>query len=260
MSIGGKLQGSDPGGLELRYEITTEPIKGSVELQEDGSFVYTPAEGKKGRDYFGFTVTNSDGISSQEATVIIRIQKQKTTVSYSDMRGSGSEYAAVLLAEKGIYTGACTGGTYLFVPEEEVSRAEFLAMCMQLGDEKLISGVMTTGFADDETIPVWAKTYVSTALMQGYINGYSENGRAVFRAQNGVTLSEASVMLSEVLGLSNVVSVSQYDEETVPVWAASQTASLASRGLIELTMDSSKVLTRTECADILARAIEYLSE
>ena len=47
----------------------------TISLNEDGSFVYTPRENKKGRDYFGYKAIDPEGNVSQEATVIIRIQK-----------------------------------------------------------------------------------------------------------------------------------------------------------------------------------------
>ena len=74
-------------------------------LTDDGTFVYTPADGKRGRDYFGFRAADSSGRESQEATVIIAIKKQKPDVTYSDMAGRAEEYAAVLLAEQGVCVG-----------------------------------------------------------------------------------------------------------------------------------------------------------
>lgn len=71
----GKLSACDEDGDRLFYEITTEPVKGSIVLSEDGSFIYTPRENKKGRDYFGYKAYDAEGNYSQEATVIIRIQK-----------------------------------------------------------------------------------------------------------------------------------------------------------------------------------------
>ena len=71
----GKLTASDEDSGELFYEITTQPVKGEIALNEDGSFVYTPGENKKGRDYFGYKAIDPDGNYSQEATVIIRINK-----------------------------------------------------------------------------------------------------------------------------------------------------------------------------------------
>lgn len=71
----GQLTASDEDSGELFYEITTQPVKGEIALNEDGSFVYTPRENKKGRDYFGYKAIDPDGNYSQEATVIIRIKK-----------------------------------------------------------------------------------------------------------------------------------------------------------------------------------------
>ena len=79
VSVGGRLSAVDPDGDVLSYEITTKPAKGTVELSEDGSFVYTPDDGKKGRDYFGYKAVDSQGNYSQEATVIIKITKQKSS-------------------------------------------------------------------------------------------------------------------------------------------------------------------------------------
>ena len=81
-SVGGTLSASAPDGSPLTFRITTEPIKGTVTLTDDGTFVYTPADGKRGRDYFGFRAADSSGRESQEATVIIAIKKQKPDVTY----------------------------------------------------------------------------------------------------------------------------------------------------------------------------------
>lgn len=81
-ALAGRLTASDPQGDPLIFFVATEPVKGTLVLREDGSFVYTPGPGKKGRDYFGYRVTDPEGNRSQEATVIIRIQKLDTKSSY----------------------------------------------------------------------------------------------------------------------------------------------------------------------------------
>ena len=151
-SVGGTLSASAPDGSPLTFRITTEPIKGTVTLTDDGTFVYTPADGKRGRDYFGFRAADSSGRESQEATVIIAIKKQKPDVTYSDMAGRAEEYAAVLLAEQGVCVGRQVGGQYLFDPDSNVPRGEFLAMCMHLTGTEMLQGVLSTGFGDDAQI------------------------------------------------------------------------------------------------------------
>ena len=73
--VEGKLSARDPDGDIVCFEITTCPVKGSIELKGDGVIVYTPHRDKKGRDYFGYRARDAAGNLSQEATAIIRIEK-----------------------------------------------------------------------------------------------------------------------------------------------------------------------------------------
>ncbi|MFB0919729.1 MAG: Ig-like domain-containing protein, partial [Oscillospiraceae bacterium] len=99
------MKATDPDGEVLKFVITTSPIKGEIVIRENGSFVYTPNEGKRGRDYFGFKAYDNEGNASAEATVIIRIEKQKTKIAYSDMNGNGAHCAAIALAENNVFVG-----------------------------------------------------------------------------------------------------------------------------------------------------------
>lgn len=255
VSIGGQLAAVDPDGDPVTFHLTTEPIKGTVEIQENGEFVYTPNEGKRGRDYFGYKAVDSNGNESQEATVIISIKKQKTAVTYSDMTGRAEEYAAVLLAEEGLCTGQCIGGTYLFDPDSAITRSEFLALCMELTGEPVLEGVMTTGFGDDAEIPAWSKSYVSTALMNGNIQGYSNGEAMVFDAQRGITRAEAAVMLDSLV---QTTPVTVQESDAVPTWACQAVANLSSCDVYPNGSDSAATLTRADAAQMLVNAIAVL--
>jgi len=63
VSVGSQLSAAVPEGTTLSYQITTEPSKGSVTVEENGHFVYTPDEGRRGRDYFGYKAFDEAGIS-----------------------------------------------------------------------------------------------------------------------------------------------------------------------------------------------------
>lgn len=93
------------------------------------------------------------GARSQEATVIIKIEKQKTQTTYADMAGHPSAYAATALAENGIFTTEMVGGAYVFSPERYVTRGEFLSMCMTLSGDELLSGVAATGLPTTPRLP-----------------------------------------------------------------------------------------------------------
>lgn len=250
VSVGGKLSAYDPDGGALSFEISTQPVKGKIELSEDGSFVYTPAENKKGRDYFGYRATDEQGNSSQEATVIIKIEKQKKAVFYPELHGTADEYAATALSEAGIFTGEQLCGVYSFDADREVRRGEFLSMCMALSGEPIVSSVMSTKYNDDSSIPGWMKPYVATASIMG-IEPMSAGSS--FVPDEVITRQEAAVMLDSVLGLSPVSYISL--DESMDGELAQACANLQACGIFDgaATADT---LTRREAAHMLVNALD----
>lgn len=256
VSVGGILTATGGQG-DITFEITTEPSKGCVDLNEDGHFVYTPNDGKKGKDYFGFKATDSEGNSSREATVLVRLLKQKTKVCYADMKNDGAEYAAVYLAEKGIFVGQCMGGKYVFSPDEPVTREEFLAMCMEAAGTSVLTGVSVTGFADDNSISVWAKPYAGTALKYGLISGYTDDMGTVFNGSQYISLAEASVILDKAMELTDAVATWSSYNDLVPVWASQAVANVAANDILPYGVSVSAVeLTRAQAAEMLLAAVE----
>ena len=257
VSVGGQLTAHDPDGDELTFEIVTQPMKGTVRLSPNGAFVYTPEEGKRGKDYFGFRATDSAGNTSQEGTVIIKLIKQKSKVTYSDLTGSGSEYAAIVLTENGVFTGEYVGDDYVFNPDTEVTRGEFLSMCMTAAGCDLLKGVSSTGFRDDGDIGLWLKPYVATALMNGYIQGQPGVSGATFDPAETITLREACVTLNSVLGVTDVVSAAAYvgEANSRESWAQA-VANLTACGVMTRSWeDVETTLTRAGAAELLANAI-----
>ena len=257
VSFGGQLSALDPDGDTLSFEITTQPVKGSIELCDDGSFVYCPEDGKKGKDYFGYKAVDSEGNYSQEATVIIKIVKQKTAVTYADMAGNGSYCSAIKLAECGAYVGSQMGGKYYFEPRETVSRGEFVNMCLDITGTDLLNGVISTGFTDDGDIPAWEKSGVSTAVKCGIVKGYSREDGVFFDADAEISRAEAMVMLNRSLQLADV---SCDDSSDVPAFAAQAAANLAACDVISSTAAASSPLTRAEAADMLANALAIIDK
>ncbi len=257
VAVGGRLTVADSGSEVVGFEVTTAPGKGSVELGDDGCFVYTPDEGKKGKDYFGYKAIDAEGHYSQEATVIITIRKQKTRVTYADMAEHPAAWAAVTLAEEGIFTGENLAGKYVFRPDEPVSRGQFLTMCMLAADTPLMRDVSRTGFADDEAISAWAKPYVGTALSLGFIKGYDSEEGVVFSPDEAISATEAAVMLDNILSLTEAVAVWYSYDELLPDWAVQSAANLSASDIIPESvslLDDS--LTRAEAAEMICKAME----
>ena len=257
VSVGGQLAAVDPEGDSFTFELTTKPAKGSVELTEDGRFVYTPDANRKGRDYFGYRAVDETGARSQEATVIINIEKQKTRTTYADMAGHPAAYAATRLAECGVFTAESVGGVSVFSPERQVTRAEFLSMCLALTDSELLQGVAATGFADDAEIDAWAKPVVATALMEGVVSGYSVPGGAVFAPDDAITTQEAAVMLDNALDTTSAAA-STAISEAASAWAAEACANLSACGVLTDGEAFQTPLTRADAAEMLIRALDVL--
>ncbi|QEN12094.1 Ig-like domain-containing protein [Mycolicibacterium sp. ELW1] len=55
---------SHPGGDSMTAVVSTAPSHGSLTLNTDGSFVYTPAAGYSGADSFSYTVTDTKGANA----------------------------------------------------------------------------------------------------------------------------------------------------------------------------------------------------
>jgi hypothetical protein len=262
ISVHGRFAAVDPDGDMVTFEISDVPKKGSVEADIDGSFIYTPGENKKGQDSFSYIAIDASGNISNKATVTISINKQSTKITYSDMTDNGSHYAALVLAEKGILIGEKLGNEYFFRPENVVTRGEFIAMCLQLCDAETLDGITRTGFSDDDSIPMWAKPYVSTALMSGLITGFKDDeGRLVFASEQPITFCEAAVALNNILKISDVVTVAAIEQETCPVWSYQAEVNLAACDIMPaMGTECGTAVTRAAAADMLVAAMNLIKE
>ena len=243
------LRVSDPDGDALTVTIVKEPKRGTLEVGENGTVTYTPEENKVGKDSFTYTVTDTAGNTSEEATVRIQIKKPSDKATYQDMDGDPAQLAAVWLRESGIYSGKTVAGELLFCPEESVSRGEFIAMCVALTQQQ--PELLETGLIDGDDTPLWLQPYVSTALKCGYISGVpTENGLALL-ADQPIRQGEAAVMLSRLLELSESETVmADRDAAALPAWVSGAVQATAEAGLKDLS-DVSAPLTRRDAALLL---------
>ena len=251
ISVGGRLKAFDPEGEEVHFRITTEPKKGTLTLGEGGEFVYTPADGKRGRDYFGYCASDPNGNVSQEATVVITIRKAGKGAGYADTAGLSCEYAACVLAEKGLFTGRCVCGQYLFEPEEAVTCGEFLTLCMETAGIAPAEPALSaeTGAASS---PAWVQQYIDAAEAEGCPVPTFDEGP--FDADAPVTLGAAAQTLSAALRVTPLASASVSSAEERAI------EELIACGILPIGMDAEKSLTRGQAAELLLNALHLLDE
>ncbi len=261
VAIASRFAAVDPEGDLVTFQVVDSPARGQVTLDENdpAAFWYTPYEGKKGKDSFTYVAIDDKGNQSEPATVKVTIEKQKTTVSYSDLDGSPAQYSALRLAEAGVYTGRKVGDLYCFDPDASVTREEFLTMAMTAAGAAPLENVSLTGFYDDSGISAWAKGYVSAALIQGAVQGsYNEAGQVVFNAGDSVTCAQAAVIIDRLLAMGDVPSSAAFSAETAPAWAYQSVVNMEAVSVLPSSANLSHPLTRAEAAEMLSAMLDVL--
>lgn len=242
----GKLTGSDPENAELTYQLAEKPQRGTVKLESDGTYLYTPDKNKVGEDSFTFTVTDEAGNVSSPAAVKIKILKPSEAMTFTDMAGSRDSYEAMWLCETGLSGGRSIAGNLCFCPNESVSRAEFLVMAMDLQDISLNEKLTNSGFSDASCVPAWMQTYLAGAMQHGFVTGEVREEGLMFRPNDAITGREAAVLLQNLLKLPVSAAAVEPDD---PDWAAASLQALSESGIF---IDSpEKALTRAQTARLL---------
>ena len=248
----GVLSASDPEGDTLTYQLVKEPKRGTVDIAPDGSFTYTPAQNKVGKDVFTYTATDSAGNVSNVANVTVKIVKPTDKAMYQDLAGDTLAYTAMWLKDRGVYTGKRIAGNLCFEPEGTLTRGEFLVMAMKLLGAEPESARLTSGFADESKTPSWMRPYIVSAFKSGMVSGVTSPDGMVFRPSSNLTRAEAAVMLQNILDLPQSQEAAVFSEDcAVPVWAQASVSALESAGISIPVTTSAENLTRREAAELL---------
>ena len=258
IAITSRFAATDPDGDPVTFQIVNSPARGQVTVDETdtAAFWYTPYEGKKGKDSFTYVATDDKGNMSEPATAKIIIEKQVSKVTYSDMTGEAAAFAATRLAEEEIYIGRQVGDLYCFDPGETFTREEFLALAMDVAGMEPLENTTLTGFYDDDDISVWAKGYVSAALIEGTVQGsLNEQGQAVFRGGAEISYAEAMVIIDRLLAIGDVEAAPTM---AAPVWAAQSAANMEAVAVIAPTAQLNSTLTRNDAAQMLSAMLDVM--
>ena len=260
VAVEGNFAAVDPDGEGVTFRITKNPARGAVTQAEEGSaaFTYTPYEGKLGKDSFTYVAEDASGNVSQPALVSIKITRPDTKVTYADMSGHPAHKAAIALAAADVFVGEQMGQTWFFRPEAQVTREEFLAMAMEVTGMETLPEAKMTGFSDDDSISVWAKPYVASALRSGMIQGSGTQEGPAFSPARAITQTEAAVLLERLLRVADVADTGKLTGEAAPVWAHQSVVNLEAVGVLEGSANLDGNLTRAQAAELLLSAMEVL--
>jgi len=260
--VGGYLNGVDPDGDSINFEIVKYPSKGILSLKNDenGFYTYSPYSGMSGTDSFSYRISDSYGAYSKTYTNDIIIEN-RSAIDYSDMQDSFYTSAVTDVTRSGVMQTHKTAEGELFLPDEPVSRIDFLIMAMKsmgAGEAPLIS---STPFADDASLSMSEKGYLSAAYDLGIVKGSYYGDKLVFMPDEAIDGAAAATILNGILGLpeNSEISVFALDDD-VPAWAIPQTRALTNAGILNKHIaPANELLTRENVAVILSGIMKKLA-
>lgn len=241
----GKLKAYDPEGKGLVYTVTRQPKRGTVQVNGDGSFVYTPKKNKVGVDSFVYTVTDPAGNVSREATVTVTILKPSNATFYTDTVGSDCRFEAEWMKNTGLFVGEQIGGESCFGENRTVTKGEFLTMMVKALNIPVEETAEFSAFADQ--VPNWLKPYLAAAVRAGLTAGVPLTDSGMFGLEDVITGAEAAVMLQNAMDLSVTTAAEEWDED-LPEWAAASVMAMNENGIVVKAGDE---LTRGQVAVML---------
>ena len=240
----GSLKASDPEGEQLTYTVVRGPKRGTLEVNADGTFTYTPKKNKVGVDSFTYTAADPAGNVSRTATVTVQILKPSDGRKYTDTLGLDSRFEAEWLRNTGLFVGEEVGGNACFYPEKTVTREEFLTMVVKLLE-------IPAGNTDSVELPAgtpsWLKPYLVAAQRSGLMAGWQDTADL----SQPITGAEAAVMLQNALDLAvspSAVEQTAANDTDIPTWAYASLTVMAENGI---ALDANAPLTRDAAAKTL---------
>ena len=263
VSLYGRISAYDPEGDTLTFFVVTPTKKGTVSFTDAsyGDFKYTPNVNFTGKDSFSYVVRDCYGNFSKINTVNIAVNKRVTEIVYTDMEENSAYNAALALASKNIMLGEISGDGMYFYPEKTVSRGEFTVMAMKALGISPDATLKETSFEDNENIAVPIRSYIATAQKMRYVNGKFNKNGLYFEADASITRAEAAVIINNMIGLSELVSVPVFaDSEEIPAWAKSAIYTLYNIGIISRTesgaISAMECITRAQAAEMIYALLE----
>ena len=264
ISVYGRLEGTDPEGDRLEYIIAAYPKNGSINItdKESGSYRYTPTDGFSGYDSFTYVLRDEYGNYSEPREVSVRIVERMSTEVYADMLSRSEYNAAVAMSALGVMSGKLLGDDKYFMPDEGVSRAEFVAMAMKAAGIRRDSTLTKSFFDDNADIPSSLVGYVATAQRAGIIDGEFGDGGLVFAPNRIITKNEAARIISAIMGADTDNEDGEYIENaSVDFGSRGSVAAMYTLGIFDgeiESLDATSAVTRADAAEYLYRMVNNM--
>ncbi len=176
---------------------------------------------------------------------------------FPDMTGHWAQPYVEHLHSLGVLAGrlAEDGSTY-FDPNSKVTRAEFAVMLCRWLKVDTSAYESAVSFADEASIPPWARDSVQAAATLKLIQGAATEQGLVFMPQEALTRAQAAVILGRTMPGGRMASDLPWpDAGDIPEWARTYVSELAFMGVMSgdgERFDPNGPLTRAQAAKLLS--------
>ncbi len=190
-----------------------------------------------------------------EPKVTAMVNDNLNLLTFKDVKGHWAEASIYEAVRLGFVTGYADA---TFKPNLEITRAEFAAMIVRALQIKTSDGKGLT-FKDSKEIPVWARTYVQTAVEAKLITGYTDN---TFGANKLITRSEMSAIIVRALAkeTSSNIKLQFSDVDKIPAWAIPSVKTAVELGIMKGNTQNqfapNAPATRAEAVTVILRMLK----
>lgn len=203
-----------------------------------------------GVNAFSFDIFNTQGTENQQI--------------YCDINNHWCRKSAETLFNEDIFQGIKIGKKYYFMPDEPVTRGEFLLYLNAILNLPDDNKSFNLPFADTKLIPLWQYNTVGIMYEKGYIKGNPEKKGLFFNGDEKISRLECALILNNIISPDKKAqSISYYDEYLIPVYAVSAVKNVTDCGILKGYNDNSFrpyiKITRGMLADILCRVKEFFN-
>lgn len=149
-----------------------------------------------------------------------------------------------------------------FVPNGYVTRTEFAVMLLRTLQIPINDEAGELSFSDQDTIPLWARSAIQTAVAEGVLTGYTDG---TLRPNQVVNRTEMAVMIARAMQWDSTSALNPFfsDDVKIPAWAKTYVEAARKHGIL-VGRDGNKfqpkgVTSRAEAAVALLRLWEVLN-
>ena len=140
------------------------------------------------------TTVNVDDLNSVYAFI-----HNDEFIFFEDIKDNWAESYIYALSSLGIINGIQNAENYVFMPEREITRAEFIKLAVSSVQLNIVDYKNTElPFSDKDKIDTWATDYIKAAYAMGWFTGKSAATGLIADASSNITREEAVTVLHRI--------------------------------------------------------------